>query len=108
MLGRGANNKMKAIVMTPNDNVATAINDIPMGSLLKVKVGDRIREVKVRQDIPRGHKFALARVQKGEHIVKYGQVVGVATNIIDEGEHVHVHNVESAAVPTSALRRVGV
>ena len=94
-LRKGVNNKMKAIVINPNDNVATAISDISTGSSVKVRAGDRIKQVKVREDIPRGHKFALARVQKGEHIMKYGQVIGVATNTIGKGKHVHVHNVES-------------
>jgi len=86
---------MKAIVLDPKDNVATAIVDIPIGSLVKVRVGDQIRGVKLKQDIKRGHKFALIRMKKEEHVIKYGEVIGVATNTIDEGEYVHVHNVIS-------------
>ena len=85
----------KAIVLNSKDNVATAIVDIPMGSLEKVKVGDQTRDIKLKQDIKRGHKFALIMMRKGEHVIKYGEIIGVATNTIDEGEYVHVHNVDS-------------
>ena len=33
---------------------------------------------------------------RGDEIVKYGQVIGHASKAIAVGEHVHVHNVESA------------
>jgi len=86
---------MKAIMLNPNDNVATAIVDIPAGSLLEVQVDGRVRTVRTVQDIPRGHKLALTVLRKGESVIKYGEVIGVTMNVIDEGEHVHVHNVAS-------------
>ena len=86
---------MKAIVLDFKDNVATAIVDISTGSLVKVRVGNQERDVKLLQDISKGHKFALARMKKGGYVIKYGEAIGVATNTIAEGEYVHVHNVVS-------------
>ena len=86
---------MKAIIINQKDNVATAIVDIPVSSSVKIMVGNQTREIRLKQDIPRGHKFALTKLKKGEPVVKYGEVIGVATKIIDIGEHVHVHNVVS-------------
>jgi len=85
----------KAIVMDPKDNVATVVQDMEQGTSVTVTVGDQTREVKVKQRIPFGHKFALSKISRGERVIKYGEVIGFATQPIDVGEHVHVHNVES-------------
>lgn len=45
--------------------------------------------------IPAGHKYALRAIAKGEYVVKYGSVIGRATQNIAEGEWVHTHNVKS-------------
>ena len=84
----------KAIVIDPLDNVATAITDLEAGCIVTVR-RELEKKVKVRQPIPFGHKFALRRIKKGEKIIKYGEVIGRATKSIEEGEHVHIHNVES-------------
>jgi altronate dehydratase small subunit len=84
-----------AIVIKRQDNVATAIQDIPMGKSAAVGVEEESVIVKVIQDIPLGHKLALRRISSGEKILKYGTVIGRATQDIQPGEHVHVHNVES-------------
>ena len=84
-----------AIVIKRQDNVATAIRDIPAGETAEAGVEDESVSVKVRQDIPLGHKLALRPIGSGEEILKYGTVIGLATQSIEPGEHVHVHNVES-------------
>jgi altronate dehydratase small subunit len=48
----------------------------------------------LRSDIPFGHKFALRAIATGARVVKYGEVIGVATRPIAAGDHVHVHNVD--------------
>ncbi len=53
------------------------------------------RKIKVRDPIAFGHKFALQRINVGQNIIKYGEVIGKATATIEPGEHVHIHNVES-------------
>ena len=45
--------------------------------------------------IPAGHKFALKDIPKGEKVIKYGEVIGIAKENIKNGEWVHVHNVKS-------------
>lgn len=46
-------------------------------------------------EIPAGHKFALRDINKGEYIVKYGEIIGRATTDIKKGDWVHTHNVKS-------------
>lgn len=42
--------------------------------------------------IPFGHKVALKSMATGEPVLKYGVAIGVATQNIAQGDHVHVHN----------------
>ena len=45
--------------------------------------------------IPAGHKFALRNIAAGEYVIKYGEIIGRATENIKKGEWVHTHNVKS-------------
>jgi altronate dehydratase small subunit len=85
----------KAIVMDPKDNVATLLADVDKSDVVHVSTGEKLTEVRIQEKIQFGHKFATKRISKGENVVKYGEVIGQATQDIDEGHHVHVHNVES-------------
>ncbi len=83
--------KKKWLVLRKGDNVALALADLEPGERLQVGAA----KVVVRQPIEFGHKFAVRAVGKGEDILKHGEVIGRATERIDAGKHVHVHNVES-------------
>ena len=80
-----------ALRMTPADNVVTALDDLEAGHQLSVE-DDTVELV---DDVPFGHKFALGPIEAGEEITKYGYVIGRATEAIEPGTWVHVHNVES-------------
>jgi len=77
------------------DNVATAVKNIPLQEKIALIVEGNLREIKIIDPIPLGHKFAIKPIIKGQDIVKYGEFIGKATEDIDVGKHVHVHNVES-------------
>jgi len=85
----------KAILIDKKDNVATALRQLEKGDSIPVAVEDRSASVVLSQDISFGHKFALTDIHQGDAIIKYGEVIGLATKAIRQGEHVHVHNVES-------------
>ena len=80
-----------AILLDPNDNVATAL--VPLAAGQGVAVGNVA--VTVAAGVPRGHKLALRPIAAGEAVVKYGQPIGRATAAIAPGEHVHTHNLVS-------------
>jgi altronate dehydratase small subunit len=84
-----------AIAIKEQDNVATAIQDIPAGHQAAVGVGEQTIFIQVAQDIAYGHKFALRAIAKGEAVLKYNCVIGLATCDIEPGQHAHVHNMES-------------
>ncbi len=73
--------------------MATALATIPAGSCPYIDGPAEVKDLKVVEDIPMGHKFALRPID-GE-VIKYGEVIGVADRPIAPGEHVHVHNVKS-------------
>jgi len=86
---------MDAIMLRENDNVATALRGLAAGEEIMVGVLDRMLPVRVCQAIPFGHKLAMTDLPQGTDILKYGEVMGRATQEIPAGSHVHVHNIES-------------
>lgn len=87
--------KKQAVIITLKDSVAVAIIDLKKGQVASMFIGDEVLDVILKDDIKFGHKFAIKDIEKGEHVIKYGESIGIATKKILIGEHVHVHNVES-------------
>ncbi|MBN1856869.1 MAG: UxaA family hydrolase [Dehalococcoidia bacterium] len=87
--------KPKAILIDTKDNVATAFQDLSSGDTVTVSLEGTEITTTITQDIPFGHKFALSDIAIHEPIVKYGEAIGLATEPIKAGRHVHVHNLES-------------
>ena len=84
-----------AIMIKPEDNVATALRDLRAGEAATIGSDDGQPPVQVSEDIPYGHKFAVVGVEKGDLIIKYGETIGRATLAISRGAHAHVQNIES-------------
>ena len=77
------------------DNVAVALEDISEGTIVGVQDFEPLINVEIRQNISRGHKFAISKISKNENIIKYGCSIGYAISDIQPGEHVHVHNIKT-------------
>jgi altronate dehydratase small subunit len=86
---------MDAIMLRENDNVATALRDLTADEEIVVGVQERSVRVRVGQAIAFGHKLAVVEIGTGENVLKYGEVIGRATQTIPKGYHAHVHNIES-------------
>ena len=84
-----------ALAIDGRDNVAVALEDLAQGTPVRVSREGRVDEIVARDAVPLGHKLALAAIAQGAPVVKYGEVIGVATAPIGCGAHVHVHNVAS-------------
>ncbi|THU04051.1 altronate dehydratase [Lampropedia puyangensis] len=84
---------IRAIRLAQTDNVAVAREPLSAGRTLVING----ISVTLSSDIPAGHKFALLPIAGQETILKYGQSIGVATQAIAPGEHVHVHNLGMVA-----------
>src|SRR5687768_3052249 len=75
------------IRLHPEDDVVIARVEIPAGTML-TKEG-----VRASVRIPAGHKIGVRAVDKGMPVHRYNQIIGFATQAIQPGDHVHVHNV---------------
>ncbi|MCW4013425.1 MAG: UxaA family hydrolase [Candidatus Bathyarchaeota archaeon] len=93
----------KAIQIDAIDNVATTTDIVEAGEKLEVLSPDGkiILETKPVEKIIFGHKIALKPLATDEAIIKYGEVIGVASKPIKVGEWVHTHNVNSARLNTA-------
>ncbi|MGA7522108.1 MAG: UxaA family hydrolase [Acidobacteriaceae bacterium] len=76
------------------DNVATMLGDVEGGPVTVYGAATPL-QVTALEPIVLGHKIALASVDPGEPIVKYGVVIGLATVPIAPGTWVHLHNCRS-------------
>ncbi len=89
-------NMKKAIRINKQDNVATALNEFVPGDIAQVIDSDgTVSQIYVREAIPFGHKFAIDEINSGAVVIKYGEIIGMATGNIIRGYHVHTHNVVS-------------
>ena len=75
------------IRLHPDDNVLIARLPIGLGQTLP-EFGLRLKA-----QVPAGHKIAARPIARGEPIRKYNAVIGVAARDIEAGEHVHAHNI---------------
>jgi altronate dehydratase small subunit len=82
------------LVVDAKDNVATALRGLQKGEHLEIESGGSTLELTVLEPIAFGHKIALFDLEPGERVLKYGEVIGLATQRIAMGQHVHVHNVK--------------
>ena len=90
----------RAMRINPDDNTATALNDIEAGETVSlVSKSGPVGEMSAKQAVPFGHKLAVADIKPGDKILKYGETIGLATQSIGKGEYIHIHNVESALLP---------
>ena len=72
---------MQYIKIHALDNVAVALADLAEGT--EVSVDNQT--VTLRQDVARGHKFALTDIAKGANVIKYGLPIGYALADIAAG-----------------------
>lgn len=75
------------IIINPADTVAVALQTVAPGTALP-DGGSTVAR------IPAGHKVALRAVPKGAPVMRYGQIIGFASEDITAGAHVHSHNLE--------------
>jgi altronate hydrolase len=81
--------KPRAVRIHPADNVAVATEPLAAGT--EITVGDQ--RVVLREDVGAGHKIALRDLADDDDVVKYGFVIGRATQPIEAGAWAHSHNV---------------
>ncbi|MGG5820416.1 UxaA family hydrolase [Falsiroseomonas sp. HW251] len=82
------------LVLHRDDDVAVALRDLEPGEAV-ARCGEALSAIRLRGAVPLGHKVARRGLARGEHVRKYGSVIGAATADIAAGDHLHVHNMRS-------------
>ena len=77
-----------AVVVVEGVKAGMALNGWIMGE-------DRMTVLQALQDIPIGHKVALADMATGDTVIKYGIDMGRVVAPIAAGQHAHVHNIKT-------------
>jgi altronate dehydratase small subunit len=85
--------KPRCFQIKPEDNVATLMDDAPAGAV--DILGATRGEIIVVEKISRGHKIALLEIAANQCVMKYGVRIGHATQLIQRGAWVHLHNLAS-------------
>lgn len=75
-----------------NDNVVIARTQLSAGQTIDDE------RVTVSATITPGHKIATQTITTGEPVLRYGQVIGFASQDIAPGSHVHMHNLAMGEV----------
>lgn len=81
------------IRINPSDNVAVVLDSDGLEKDETVLCGGI--SVKILENIRQGHKFALRDIHQGDEVIKYGYPIGMATEDIAKGKHVHTHNLRT-------------
>ncbi len=76
----------------PDDKVAVALCPLEAGTVVSLDG----REITLLEQIPQGHKFALADLAEGESVIKYGYPIGIMKAPVKAGGWIHVHNMKTA------------
>jgi len=84
-----------AKIIDERDSVATMIENVKKGDVVKFTISGVQKEIIAMDDIPLYHKIAINEIKKGDMVTKYGEYIGEASADIKVGEHVHVHNIMS-------------
>jgi altronate hydrolase len=74
-----------------SDNVAVAATRLPAGAELVIDG----QSLLVQEDVAVGHKIALADLETGASVVKYGHTIGTVTRSVGRGYWLHSHNMKT-------------
>jgi len=82
------------VIVDKLDNVATALRNLEQGESIRIDIGGTKNEIVVKESISQGFKISLENIREGQPVIKYGEVIGLATQNITKGTCVHIHNIE--------------
>ncbi|MCB8821768.1 UxaA family hydrolase [Microvirga rosea] len=75
----------RTIRLHETDNTIVAVDPLAPGNI--------IHGVAVRERVPRGHKLAITAIPENAPVLKFGQIIGFASQPIEPGAWVHDHNI---------------
>ncbi|HBQ2314139.1 flagellar biosynthesis protein FlgA [Enterobacter sp. 10-1] len=86
------------VVHDDGDSVGVVVVEgIEAGQTLTGWIMDQNKTIEfaVKDAIPIGHKLAIRDLAINDTVIKYGEDIGRVVAAIQQGEHLHVHNVKT-------------
>lgn len=83
-----ATSNPEVVCLHPRDNICVAARDLPAGA----KILWKGHPLSLPVAVPFGHKIAVLPIARREPVRKYGQTIGLASQPIQPGDWVHLHN----------------
>lgn len=83
---------VNAVMLRPIDNVVTVVDDVKAGDTVRYEMEGKSMEVVAKEDIPAFHKISVRPIKNGEHIIKYGQIIGGIVVDAEEGRWISHKN----------------
>ena len=100
MAERGPAIDAALLLVAPDDDVCIARRPLSRHETLRI---DGV-PVRIADDVGILHKLSRRAIAKGAVVCKHGHPIGIARCDIRPGDWVHVHNLESAYIPSLAVR----
>ena len=86
----------RGLILHPKDNVVSVLDEVFPGETVEAKRGNDVTLVEALEQIPFGFKLAVTDIAPGDPIIKYGEMIGQASQAIQRGALVHIHNLVGA------------
>lgn len=74
----------RSLLLHADDNVIVAVDGLMPGITTQ--------NIESTARVMRGHKMAVRKIENGAPVIKFGQIIGFASEDIVPGQHVHNHN----------------
>ncbi len=86
----------RLILLSPEDNCVIVARDLAAGTTLLLEGTPITLDVAIAT----GHKLARRALAPEEKVLRYGAIIGHATQAVAKGAHLHTHNLASDYIPT--------
>ena len=92
-------NEPHLVRVAAQDNVATVVNDrgLLAGTRLPAVIAGH--EIVLKEDVPEAHKVTLVDLRPGDAVIRYGSVIGTATEALPAGSWMHEGRLLSPEAP---------
>ena len=90
-------NGKHAYLAHPQDNVATVMERVLPGDAVTITGAKHhhLLMIKSADVIEPFHKVCIRMIPKGDVVLKFGEAIGLSSESIPQGAHVHIQNVTS-------------
>ncbi|MBY0161080.1 altronate dehydratase family protein [Paenibacillus lautus] len=83
------------VILHSKDDVGIALRPLSAGEHAIGILNGKEHAIELTEDVPKGHKVSLRRIEAGNHVFKFGYSIGLAKEAILPGTWIHTHNLKT-------------